>query len=246
MAPRQPKLYREFATWFHLLTAPEDYAEEARYFRQALLKHARKRPKTLLELGTGGGNNASHMKKHFKMTLTDLSPSMLDLSKTINPECEHIAGDMRKLRLGRKFDAVFVHDAVMYMTTERDLRAAIETAFAHCAPGGIALFAPDCTTESYRPDTHCGGHDGPDGRGVRYIEWRWDAEPNDGTYYHDYAYILRAPNGRVHVEQDRHVFGVFARNDWLRLMRDAGFRARSISFVHSEAGKLPGFIGIRP
>jgi hypothetical protein len=38
---------------------------------------------------------------------------------------------------------VFVHDAVAYMTTERELRAAIETAFVHCRPGGAALFAPD-------------------------------------------------------------------------------------------------------
>ena len=30
---------------------------------------------------------------------------------------------MRNVRLGRTFDAVFVHDAIMYMTTEVDLRA---------------------------------------------------------------------------------------------------------------------------
>jgi SAM-dependent methyltransferase len=246
MAGRQPKLYRELATWFHLLTAPEDYAEEARIYRQILIKHAKARPKTLLELGSGGGNNASHMKKYFAMTLTDLSPGMIKLSKSINPECEHVVGDMRSLRLRREFDAVFVHDAVMYMTTKRDLRAAIETAFVHCKPGGIALFTPDCTTETYRAETHCGGHDGADGRGLRYLEWRWDAEPNDGTYHHDYAYIMREPNGRVRVEQDRHVFGVFARTDWLQLMRDAGFRARSTSFVHSESGRLPGFVGIHP
>jgi hypothetical protein len=27
-----PKLYSDFAQWFHLLTAPEDYAEEAEFF----------------------------------------------------------------------------------------------------------------------------------------------------------------------------------------------------------------------
>lgn len=41
---------------------------------------------------------------------------------------------MRTVRLGRTFDAVFVHDAVDYMTSEDDLRHVIETAFVHCRP----------------------------------------------------------------------------------------------------------------
>ena len=52
--------------------------------------------------------------QRFTCTLSDLSPQMLSLSRTLNPGCEHVLGDMRTLRLGRTFDAVFVHDAVMY------------------------------------------------------------------------------------------------------------------------------------
>ena len=48
---------------------------------------------------------------------------MLALSATLNPECEHLEGDMRTLRLGRTFDVVFIHDAISYLTTEDDLRA---------------------------------------------------------------------------------------------------------------------------
>ena len=33
------------------------------------------------------------------MTLTDIAPGMLAMSESINPECEHIVGDMRTLRL---------------------------------------------------------------------------------------------------------------------------------------------------
>ena len=71
------------------------------------------RPGTLLELGSGGGNNASHLKARFNCTLTDISPDMLALSRTLNPECEHLEGDMRTLRLGRTFDVVFIHDAIV-------------------------------------------------------------------------------------------------------------------------------------
>ena len=120
-----PKMYAELASWFHLITAPEDYEEEAAFFVKALTDACDGTPRSVLELGSGGGNNASHMKARFEMTLVDLSADMLALSKTINPDLEHIEGDMRNVRLGREFDAVFVHDAVSYMTTKRDLRSAI-------------------------------------------------------------------------------------------------------------------------
>ena len=112
------RLYDEFASWFHLLTHPKDYEDEARYYGDELARACPGGPRRVLELGSGGGNNASHLKAHFTMTLTDLSGEMLAVSRGLNPECEHQVGDMRDLRLGRTFDAVFVHDAVAYLTTE--------------------------------------------------------------------------------------------------------------------------------
>ncbi len=90
------------------------------------------------------------MKRRFpRLVLTDVSEGMLAESRALNLECEHRLGDMRTLRLGRAFDAVFVHDAVCYMTTEADLRRAMETAWVHCRPGGAALFAPDYVREHF-------------------------------------------------------------------------------------------------
>jgi SAM-dependent methyltransferase len=137
-----PKLYTELADWWPILSAPADYAEEAEFYREAIAALCSFTPQSMLELGSGGGNNASHLKRHYKMTLVDLSPGMLAVSQKLNPECEHLQGDMRTARLDRTFDTVFIHDAIVYMTTEEDLRRAIETAYAHCRPGGVALFAP--------------------------------------------------------------------------------------------------------
>jgi trans-aconitate methyltransferase len=240
-----PRMYTEIARWFHLITAPEDYAVEARFYRRLLLDACEERPGTLLELGSGGGNNASHLKRHFAMTLVDLSPRMLALSRRLNPECEHRQGDMRSLRLGREFDAVFVHDAVMYMTSARDLRRAMRTAFVHCRPGGAALFVPDHTRETFRASTKSGGHDGADGRALRYLEWVWDPDPRDSTYTADYAYLLRDRRGRVRALQDRHVAGLFSRRDWLRWLRAEGFRPRALA---SEDQSYPStvFVAKKP
>jgi SAM-dependent methyltransferase len=243
-----PKLYHELAAWFHLLTAPAEYAEEAEFYTKQLIAACDRPPKTVLELGSGGGNNASHMKARFEMTLTDISPQMLAISRSINPECEHIEGDMRTLRSGREFDAVFVHDAIVYMKTEEDLRAAIETAFVHCRRGGAALFAPDHVKEKFRPYTDHGGHNGEDGRGLRYLEWTWDPDPSDDTYTVDFAYLLRDADGSVRVEQDRHIEGLFSRDTWLRLLAGAGFQPKMVPFDHSELdpGSYEVFVASKP
>ena len=78
------QIYNDYADWFHLLTHPRDYAEEAADYVR-LIDGASPEARTLLELGSGGGNNAFHMKRRFTCTLTDLSPRMLELSQSINP-----------------------------------------------------------------------------------------------------------------------------------------------------------------
>jgi len=78
---------------------PEEYAEEAAFYEKALRAGCSCEPATLLELGSGGGNNASHLKRHFQVTLVDLAPGMLKVSQALNPECEHLQGDMRQVRL---------------------------------------------------------------------------------------------------------------------------------------------------
>jgi SAM-dependent methyltransferase len=242
-----PDIYHELAGWFHLLTHPSSYAEEAALYSRLLIDAGRRPLRTVLELGSGGGNNASHMKRHFGLTLTDVSAEMLDVSRSLNPECEHVQGDMRTLRLGRTFDALFVHDAVSYITTEEDLRAAIETAAVHCAPGGAAVFAPDYVRENFEPRTAHGGHDGEDGRALRYLEWVRELEPDGFRYIAHYAYLLKEADGSVRVVHDRHVGGAFPRELWLRLLGEAGFDATTVSLQHLEGATegYEAFVGVR-
>ncbi len=242
-----PRLYRDLSTWYRLLTPREDYADEAAVLR-ALFEQAAHRPlRTLLELGCGAGHNASYLTDHYTCTLVDLSPDMLGLSRAINPGAEHVLGDMRLVRLARAFDSVLVHDAVSYMATEPDLCAAIETAFVHCAPGGVALFLPDSICETFEPGTDTGGVD-RDGRGLRYLEWRRDPDPADTTYTVDMAIMTRDRDGSVQVSHDRHLLGLFPRETWLRLLTQAGFSARAVKPPDGppDFGSAEIFLGLRP
>ena len=215
-------MYTDLAPWFHLLTHPSDYEDEAAFVSRVVDDVVEGPARILLELGSGGGNNASHLKARFECTLTDISPEMLALSRTLNPECEHLDGDMRTLRLGRTFDVVFAHDAISYLTTEEDLREAIETAAVHVRPGGVVILTPDATTEIFKPSTDHGGRDGDDGRSLRYLEWTHAPEPGASTYVTDYAIVARGPGEELRVVHDRHVLGVFPEATWERLITDVG------------------------
>ena len=220
----QPRLYSDLASWWPLLSPPSHYLEEAADLLPTLLA-ATGSPQTLLELGAGGGSLAFHLKPHFQLTLTDRSPQMLEVSRSVNPECEHLTGDMRSLRLAREFDLVLIHDAIMYNTHPDSVRATLVTASHHCRSGGAAVLVPDCVKETFEPETSHGGEDAPDGRGLRYVEWTWDPDTSDDTFEVAYAFLLRDASGGTTVELDRHREGVFARRAWLVWLADAGFSA---------------------
>src|SRR5256885_16271613 len=222
------KLYDELAEWWPIMAGPAEFREEALFFDRLLSESSDPPPRTVLDLGSGSGNNAFHLKEHFAMTLVDMSPQMLAVNRAVNPECEHLQGDIRPLRLGRTFDAVFVHDAVCHMTAESELRAVMETAFVHCRPGGIALFVPDEMRETFVPSTDHGGSDRED-RSLRYVQWTTDPDPSDTTILVDFGILLRDGQGAVRVVHERQTHGLFARAVWLRLLRKAGFTASVVS-----------------
>jgi len=228
-APSNPRLYQDLAPWWPLLSAPADYDEEAAFFQQLLKTACQPPPRTLLELGSGGGNNASFLKAQFEMTLVDASPGMLAVSRQLNPQCEHLQGDMRSLHLGHVFDAVFIHDAIVYMTSEEDLLRALQTAARHCRQGGPALLVPDFTRENFKVSTEHGGHDAVSGRrAARYLQWTIDPDETDSTYEMHFVYMLRENDGGMQTVYDRHTCGLFPRSSWMRLLQEAGFEPRRV------------------
>jgi len=245
--PDLPRLYSDLASWWPLLSDPAGYAEEASFYAGLLREACGGDCTTVLELGSGGGNNALHMKSLFRMTLVDASQEMLDVCGKLNPECTHVRGDMRTIRLGTSFDGIFVHDAVSYMTSLGDLAEVAATAWEHCRPGGAVLLCPDYTAESFSGRIEAGGGD-REGRSLRYLEWVRAGRPETGLYSVDFALMLIEGDSPVTVEHDTHVFGLFPAGDWIRVLGEAGFEAGIVScpgFGDEPAGRV-AFLGRKP
>ena len=228
------RLYDDLTPWYRLIDPPQDHADEAAaYIRE--LTGAAPHAQTLLELGAGAGHNALFMKQRFQCTLTDISPAMQALSREINPECEHLHGDMRTIRLGREFDTVFVHDAVCYITTIDELRQVAETAFLHTRAGGAALFAPDYVRERFE-DTSSEMSFDLGGRSLRGVEWAWDPDPSDTSYRVDYLLLLRE-RGRVTPIHDVHEEGLFTIQEWTEVLETAGYSVKLVERPLDEDGQ---------
>ena len=236
------RLYSDLSSWWPLMSPPSEYIEEAADLLQLLLGDSDLvPPRTLLELGSGGGSLAHNLKDHFKLTLTDRSSEMLAISKQLNQDCEHICGDMMTLDLGRQFDRVLVHDAIMYATSPGAVRATLHTAARHCRTGGRVLLVPNCVRETFVSETEIGGHDGTDGRGLRYLMWAWDPDPTDYTFETVFAFLLREADGKVRLESESHRFGCFPRADWLTWLKEAGLSTT----IHPDRWKRDVFVGIK-
>lgn len=240
----QNLLYRELVPWYPLLDPVQDHADEVAAYQAALERGAQPAPQTLLELGAGAGNNAFHLKRRFRCTLSEPSPEMQALSVAQNPECEHLPGDMRTLRLGRTFDAVLVHDAVMYMTSEAELRLAAETAFVHTRPGGAAVFAPDVLRENFTESSDL--HEGAEGeRALRCMEWVWDPDPNDDSFSVEYTFLLRDGTS-MRAVHDRHVEGMFTLATWQRVLSSVGYRVETFERPIDDRCVDLVFLCVRP
>jgi len=218
-----------------IISPPEEYGGEAAVFVDIIYEKLGRGRYTLLELGVGGGHMLSHLTADFECTAVDLSPDMLALSQGLNPGVEHHVGDMRNIRLDQTFDAVLVHDAASYLLTGQDLQETFATAACHLRPGGVLLVAPDWVQETF-PDGWVYAWDRQQGDiEVKIEEVMVDADPTDTQVESTYTYTIKK-GGKVTVEVDTHVTGLFPINTWTSLMEEAGFSVELRPLPPNEGG----------
>ena len=218
-----------------IISPPQEYVNEARYFRDVILEELGPGRHTLLELGVGGGHNLSHLTVDFDCTAVDLSLDMLALSEGLNPGVPHWEGDMRYVRLGKIFDVVLIHDAASYILTEEDLQNTFATAAVHLRLGGVFMVAPDWVQETF-PDGWV--YDWDRGQGdieVNIQEVMLDSDTTDTQVESTYTYTIRK-DGETTTEVDTHITGLFPLNTWSGLMGQAGFDVEVRALPPNEGG----------
>ncbi|MFC1587322.1 class I SAM-dependent methyltransferase [Planctomycetota bacterium] len=218
------------------------------HIRGLIQKHSLREARSLLNVGCGGGKNVVNLKRNFEVTGLDLSPAMLDLARRLNPECRFIQNDMRHFSLGESFDCILVDDAIAYITTEEDLRLVFERCFEHLSSGGVMIVGPDETRETFKQNStsiwHGEPHLAPDGTDVVYVVNNYDPDPSDTTFESAMLFLIRE-NGKLRIEQDLHITGLFPLDLWGSVISKVGFDVRQDQYIEGNK-EYSQFVCVKP
>jgi len=141
-------VFADYARYYDLLYRDKDYAAEADYVA-GLIKKYHPAAESILELGSGTGIHASLLaKKGFAVHGIERSQKMLSQAQTLaekpatwQERASFSLGDIRKIRLDKRFDVVMaLFHVISYQTTNKDVTETFQTARRHLKTGGIFLF----------------------------------------------------------------------------------------------------------
>lgn len=139
-------VFDAYASYYDLLYRDKDYPGEAEHVASLVHEH-NPAARQILELGCGTGLHAIQLaKRGYQVHGVDISPIMISTARNQIPSAligrlSHEEGDIRNIRLARKFDAVIsLFHVASYQTSQNDIRAMLHTAAEHLDSGGIFIF----------------------------------------------------------------------------------------------------------
>jgi SAM-dependent methyltransferase len=168
---------------------------------------------------------------------------MLANARKLNPECDYFQKDMRSFDLKQQFDSVFINDAVTYMKTEQELLKVFRMAHKHLKSGGVMISYPDRCKERFKQNETTVWTSKHKDLDITFIENNYDPDPKDQTYETMFIYLIRR-NGKLRIEQDFHICGLFGLEVWRKFLKKAGFEVTEEE--DEESGDIPVFSCVKP
>jgi len=212
--------YNQLAWTEDLLSDPSEYEAEVGVYIDLIHRTALDPVRTVLHVGSGAGRHDLYFKKYFKITGLDLSVGMLNMAKKLNPEIEYIEGDMRTLRLDRRFDCVVIPDSIDYMVSLDDLKQAMQTAATHLKHDGVLLIVGK-TEETFQNNNFV--YTGEQGdTHVTLFENNYRNPYTPDTYRITMVYLIRKA-GELTVYTEESEAGLFPQAVWDTVFKDSGF-----------------------
>ena len=232
------RLYYDLAWLWPMWGDPAtEYRSYCNHIASLLRKHSGREIRSLLNVGCGGGKNVFNLKREFNVTGLDLSPAMVEIARKLNPECAFVQGDMRTFALEKRYDAILIDDAVAYITEEEDLRSLFRRSHEHLSPGGVMIVGPEDTVENFRQNKTdvwlSESHLTPRGVEVTYVVNSYDPDPNDTSYESAMVFLIRQ-DGKLRIEHDLHILGLFPLGLWKEILCDVGFQVHEEEYREGE------------
>ncbi len=163
------------------------------------------------------------MKDRFEVIGIDISADMLAIARARLPEVALHRADMARFDLGERFDAVVcLFSSIGYMTDAAALAGAYGCFRSHLDAGGIAVVEP-----WFEPDAWEAGrvsHEVHESDGTVVVRVNRSGR-SGATSILDAHHLVSLDGGPVTHLHERHVMGLFTRDEHLAAFAAAGFDA---------------------
>jgi len=210
------------AKYYDIIYSGKDYKKESEKVRAIIRKYCTSGGTELLDVACGTGNHIAYLAKHYRITGTDISKTMLAIARKKYPHVKFAAGDMRSFDLKKKFDAVVcLFSSVGYMKTPGNLEKAIGNFSRHLKPGGVMIIEAFVDPKAYRTGSlHAIVADKP---GMKLVRAGVSGRRGNIALL-DFHFLVVTSRG-VSYFKSRHDLGLFSKPLFMRLMRKSGMRA---------------------
>jgi SAM-dependent methyltransferase len=224
-------MYDKSARIYDLLytgTGIKDYQSEAAELR-GIFSEACPDARTLLDVACGTGAHLAELRQWYEVEGADISPAMLEVARTRLPGVTLHLADMRKLDLGRQFDAVIcLFSSIGYVTDPSELRSTIKRLAAHVGPGGV-LILDGWVRPSEWSDTFRGDPDVASDDEMMVVRLSLSRRVGNVTEL-DMHHLVRTES-RIEYFVETHRLALTPTEEYVSAVESAGLRARVVPFM---------------
>ena len=231
-------MYRDRARYYDSIYSWKKYDQESRELLDILKRNQKSGGNELLDVGCGTGEHLTLLSKNYRCTGVDVNSGILGIARKKHPRIKFLKQDMRRLRVGKKFDAVVtLFSAIGYLTTRRDLKIAIRKMSDHLKTGGVLIIEPWLEPLTYKAGLpHIADYKSED-----LCLARVNVSRRQGNISIMDMHWLVAEKGKdVSAFVDTHRMLLTAYEDILEIMRDADLRSKKITSKTGMRGLLVG------
>jgi SAM-dependent methyltransferase len=185
--------------------------------------------RTLLDVACGTGAHLAELREWFEVEGADISPAMLEVARTRLPGVPLHLADMRKLDLGRQFDAVIcLFSSIGYITDPSELRSTIKRLAEHVRRGGVMILdgwvRPGEWSDSYRGNPEIASDE-------EMMVVRLSLSRRAGSITElDMHHLVRTESG-IDYFVETHRLALTPTEDYVAAVESAGMRARVVPFM---------------
>ncbi len=138
--------FQKYAYYYDILYRSKPYKKECDFVEKIFKKYSRRKINSIFDLGCGTGSHDLILaKRGYSVAGVDLSPDLIKIAKRKAKKnklkINFKEGDLRTVKLNKKFDAVILlFNVINFQTTNQDIIFAFKTISKHLKRGGLCIF----------------------------------------------------------------------------------------------------------